>query len=149
MERINLVTFGCESSGFRRYGKGRLGAEISDAVSDFHLVCLLWNFIYASAGTGKDARLEDAVRTLVEIPMDTIYWGSRNSRRADLMRFKIGGIPSEQRPHYLLSRRNTAVMKWNGNPYGLDFGGHPRDEDDGAFWLLPYWMGRHHGFIED
>ena len=37
--------------------------------------------------------------------------------------------------------------KWNGNPYYPDSGGDGRYEDDGASWLLAYWMGRYHGFI--
>jgi hypothetical protein len=39
-------------------------------------------------------------------------------------------------------------MKWNGDPYELDGGGDGRQRDDGAFLLLPYWMGRYHRFIE-
>ena len=42
------------------------------------------------------------------------------------------------------------VMRWNGNPYQCD-GGTPdgRTEEDGSAWLLPYWMGRYHGFIAE
>jgi hypothetical protein len=39
-------------------------------------------------------------------------------------------------------------MKWNGNPYALDGGSDGRERDDGAFILLPYWMGRYHRFID-
>jgi hypothetical protein len=38
-------------------------------------------------------------------------------------------------------------MKWNGNPFRLDGGGGGRGEDDGAFFLLPYWLGRYHGYL--
>jgi len=38
-------------------------------------------------------------------------------------------------------------MKWNGNPYRIDGGNGGRSEDDGAFFLLPYWMGRYHKLI--
>ena len=34
------------------------------------------------------------------------------------------------------------MWKWNGNPYLLDGGFGGRSEDDGAYFLLPYWMGR-------
>ena len=34
-------------------------------------------------------------------------------------------------------------MKWNGNPFVVDGGDGGRSEDDGTFFLLPYWMGRH------
>jgi hypothetical protein len=38
-------------------------------------------------------------------------------------------------------------MKWNGNPFIVDGGGAGRSEDDGGFFLLPYWLGRYHGFL--
>jgi len=33
-------------------------------------------------------------------------------------------------------------------PYRLMAAGDGHGEDDGAFFLLPYWMGRHHGWVE-
>ena len=41
------------------------------------------------------------------------------------------------------------MSKWNGNPYNLDGGGDGRREDDGAYFLLPYWMGRHHRLLDE
>jgi hypothetical protein len=38
-------------------------------------------------------------------------------------------------------------MKWNGNPFRIDGGNLGRTEDDGAFFLLPYWMGRYLGLL--
>lgn len=46
-------------------------------------------------------------------------------------------LPPDERP----------VMKWNGNPFVVDGGNGGRAEDDGAFYLLPYWLGRHAGFL--
>jgi hypothetical protein len=43
-------------------------------------------------------------------------------------------LPPDERP----------VMKWNTNPFTLDGGGDPLREDDGATFLLPYWLGRYH-----
>jgi hypothetical protein len=40
-------------------------------------------------------------------------------------------------------------MKWNGNPFIVDGGNGGRGEDDGAFFLLPYWMGRYFGFVSE
>jgi hypothetical protein len=37
--------------------------------------------------------------------------------------------------------------RWNGNVYLPDDGGAGSSEDDGAAYLLPYWMARHHGFL--
>jgi len=48
-------------------------------------------------------------------------------------------LPADERP----------LGKWNSNPYRLDSSGEGRSEDDGAYFLLPYWMGRYYGFIEE
>ena len=47
-----------------------------------------------------------------------------------------------------ISIDERAVSKWNTNPYQLDGGGNGTGEDDGAFWLCPYWMGRYYKFIQ-
>jgi hypothetical protein len=39
------------------------------------------------------------------------------------------------------------VMKWNSNPFDIDGGSDGRGEDDGAAFLLPYWMGRCAGLL--
>jgi hypothetical protein len=46
-------------------------------------------------------------------------------------------LPPDERP----------VMKWNSNPFDVDGGSDGRGEDDGAAYLLPYWMGRYLGFL--
>jgi len=108
----------------------------------------LWNFIYA-AGTGsRNFDVEESIRTLQQIPMDLISWSVANSHRLDVPidpladRFRskqaLVSLPPDERP----------IMKWNGNPYRLDGGDGGRSEDDGAFFLLPYWMGRYHHLIE-
>jgi len=50
--------------------------------------------------------------------------------------------------HRVLPADERALMKWNVNPYALDTGQGGRSEEAGTFWLLPYWMGRHYGYIE-
>ncbi|NBO63785.1 MAG: hypothetical protein EBU88_02840 [Acidobacteria bacterium] len=40
-----------------------------------------------------------------------------------------------------------SMNKWNDNPYWLDGGYDGRREDDGSYFLLPYWMGRYHKLI--
>lgn len=106
----------------------------------------LWNFIYV-AHTGDIAALADGLRTLRELPADTIAWPVRNQHRADLTL-----DPTPDRHGYRQSTRvlpydELALTRWNGNPYVCD-GGDARREGDGVHYLLPYWMGRHHGWIE-
>ena len=40
------------------------------------------------------------------------------------------------------------VMRWNANPFVIDGGNGGYSEDDGAAFLLPYWMGRHHKLLK-
>jgi hypothetical protein len=107
----------------------------------------LWNFIYASGSGAKEFDRAESLRTLQEIPMDLIEWTVTNSHRLDVPidplsdRFKRGQalivLPYDELP----------MTKWNGNPYRLDGGNGGRSEDDGAYFLLPYWMGRYHKLI--
>ncbi len=46
-------------------------------------------------------------------------------------------LPPDERP----------VIKWNANPFAVDSAGGGRAEDDGAAFLLPYWLGRYLGFL--
>jgi len=109
----------------------------------------LWNFIYA-AGTGdEEFRLDEAIVTLQQIPMDLVKWTVVNSHRLD-----VPVNPGSDRFRRLqslvvLPYDELPVMKWNGNPYRLDGGNGGKSEDDGAFFLLPYWMGRFHGYITE
>jgi hypothetical protein len=109
----------------------------------------LWTFIYKTANPSAHLDLRPSVHTLYRIPIDLITWTVDNSHRADLEwesqpdRFRqpqsLTWLPPDERP----------VMKWNGNPFRPSGGNGGRSEDDGAFFLLPYWMGRHHKFIAE
>ena len=54
-------------------------------------------------------------------------------------------------------RRNVRVVPvderffefWNHNPYRLDVGGSGRNLGDGAVFLLPYYMGLYHKYLEN
>ncbi|MBX9603650.1 MAG: hypothetical protein K2X35_21770 [Bryobacteraceae bacterium] len=108
----------------------------------------LWTFIYMAGNPGAKIDLDSAVWVLQRIPLDLIAWDVKNSHRPDV-RMATGKdrhgrgealtfLPPDERP----------VMKWNGNPFVVDGGSGGRREDDGAFYLLPYWMGRYHGFLK-
>ena len=93
--------------------------------------------------------IADAIENLMEIPTDRRTWEQKNSHRADVelswRANRFGGkvltraLPADER----------CFQKWNGDPYTPDDGGDGRNEDDGAAYLLPYWMGRYHGFIAE
>ena len=107
----------------------------------------LWNFIYA-AGSGATAfDRAESIRTLQEIPMDTIRWDVRNSHRLDVPADPMSDRFDRRQALIVLPYDELPMWKWNGNPYNMDGGSGGRGEDDGAYFLLPYWMGRHHGLI--
>ncbi|MBI3696197.1 MAG: hypothetical protein HY238_15340 [Acidobacteria bacterium] len=106
----------------------------------------LWIFIYQQA-TGRRAHTADAVWSLARYPMDLITWTVNNAPRADITwtsepdRFKRAQIRE------LLPPDERRVHRWNTNVFSPDGGNGGRGEDDGAAFLLPYWMGRYHGFL--
>jgi hypothetical protein len=108
----------------------------------------LWNVIYA-AGTGaKEFDRAETIRTLREIPMDLVQWTVTNSVRADVPADPMSDRFKRRQALIVLPYDELPMSKWNGNPYNLDGGNEGRSEDDGAYFLLPYWMGRFHRLIE-
>jgi len=107
-------------------------------------------FYFAAATIDPDfVDIKTAVQYLRDTPTDRRQWKMVNSHRADIIwnpnlsrfgkRQLLQVLPPDE--------RNWA--KWNSNPYYPDGGGDGRVEDDGASWLLGYWMGRYHGFIDE
>ncbi len=107
----------------------------------------LWNFIYAAGSGSKEYERERALETLQRIPFDTISWTVKNSHRADLGIDPRRGRLGEKQTRRVVPPNERPVMKWNGSPFQSDGGEDGRSEDDGAFFLLPYWLGRYHTLI--
>jgi len=107
----------------------------------------LWNFIYAAGAGAGDYDAPAALETLERIPLDTVYWTVENSQREDLLRTPVAGRFGEQQSLRALPPNERGVMKWNGNPFQLNWLSAGRSEDDGAFFLLPYWLGRFHKLL--
>jgi hypothetical protein len=108
----------------------------------------LWNAIYA-AGTGaREFDRAESIRTLQEIPTDTIGWTVTNSQRQDVPIDSLSDRFGRKQALIVLPYDELPMSKWNGNPYMLDGGDGGRSEDDGAYFLLPYWMGRYHRLFE-
>ena len=107
-----------------------------------------FNFIYGAC-TGCPCDVEASVATLQEWPWELIDWEARGSHRHDVEVLTRNGISrSRKQLTHALPAAERRLMRWNGNPYQCD-GGTPdgRLEEDGSAWLLPYWMGRYHGFV--
>jgi hypothetical protein len=123
--------------------------------------CPLFNFIFVALDDGSrfqalrtrrvDSYLTDAVDTLKRIPIDRLDWAYRNGHRLDVVmlpersyRLRPGGhLASGQ----VLPIDERGLEHWNQDPWQLDGGGDGRTLTDGAGFLLPYYMGLHHGFI--
>ena len=100
--------------------------------------------------------LEESVETLRRLPLDRIDWAHRNSHRKDIVRLRTY-ISEDAEVRGAGHLRNGKVLPvdersfefWNHNPYRLDTGGAGHGLADGAVFLLPYYMGLYHRYIED
>lgn len=131
-----------------------------------------FNFAYAAYGRGQtfaDAFgptpvdpwagwFEDSMATLLGFPLDRANWAHHNSHRLDLMplsRQQVVDFTANDRTRRA-SRVNGKVLPveerhfnhWNTDPWRLDYGGDGRELASGTVFLLPYYMGLYHGFIE-
>jgi hypothetical protein len=110
----------------------------------------LWNYISAAGGAGRlTSRLrEQSVQTLDRIPVDMIEWSAHNSHRIDVKLRKSKDRFLHDQLAHVLAPDERPVEKWNSNPFRPDGGSDGRSEEDGAYFLLPYWMGRYHHWVE-
>jgi hypothetical protein len=107
-----------------------------------------FTFVYATVDPDY-ANIPGAIENLRQIPTDRRLWRQENSARADVMfapranrfgrRVLLQSLPVDE----------YCFDKWNADPFAPDGGGDGRVEDDGAAYLLPYWMGRFHGLIAE
>lgn len=107
-----------------------------------------YTFAYATIDP-MGADIAGAAENLMEIPTDRRWWDMKNSIRTDV---QISTMRNRFRQPVLtrvLPADEREFKKWNGDPYRADIAGDGRREDDGAAYLLPYWMGRFHGFITE
>jgi hypothetical protein len=106
------------------------------------------NCIYGAC-TGRPCDAESAAQWLRDAPLDLRGWTMTNSLRADVT-FDLQPDRSGRRQlTRALPPNETHVAKWNHNPYIPDGGSGGAREEDGAFWLLPYWMARYHGILRE
>jgi hypothetical protein len=49
----------------------------------------------------------------------------------------------------VLPVENRHFNHWNTNPWKLDYGGRGQQLASGTVFLLPYYMGLYHGFIQE
>jgi hypothetical protein len=127
-----------------------------------------FNFCYAGVNLGGQFKdpwgifnltpegpwLEQSVDTLERFPLDLVDWRLENSYRKDILplpEYRREGGDWEGRGYrtngYVLPIDERHFNHWNTDPWELNYGGNGHTLSDGATFLLPYYMGLHHGFI--
>ena len=163
----NLLAYSKESAWVPKW----LFAFHAYAVLEHPEMNPFFNFAYAAHGRGASYHnawgdyaiepwagwLDDSMATLRGFPLDRCNWGHRNSHRADLIRLPAQHSVDVYEPRQ--GRRGCRVNgkvlpveerhfnHWNTDPWDLDYGGDGRELASGTVFLLPYYMGLHHGFI--
>lgn len=109
--------------------------------------------------TPWDGWHSDSMTTLYGFPLDRLNWPHRNSHRLDIIQLpavKASDItePGAQRHRGLrvkgkvLPVENRHFGHWNTDPWRLDYGGAGDELAAGTVFLLPYYMGLYHGFLD-
>eukprot|EP01116_Phalansterium_solitarium_P014972 TRINITY_DN3293_c0_g2_i1.p2 TRINITY_DN3293_c0_g2~~TRINITY_DN3293_c0_g2_i1.p2 ORF type:complete len:654 (+),score=269.04 TRINITY_DN3293_c0_g2_i1:3242-5203(+) len=104
-----------------------------------------WNFIYGATGA-QDVDIAGSAWMLRTFPLDQIDWPFDNSNRLDVetdRNLSREGLPQLRT---LLPYDEIFMGRWNGSPFDPN-GGSGMSLMDGTAFLMPYWLGRYHGFI--
>ncbi len=96
--------------------------------------------------SGADANIDGAVAFLRDAPLDLIRWEVDNTKREDLRLVRSPELEHVQTDR-LPPPSERCTVRWDDNPWRAIQGDGGRTESDGVYWLLPYWMGRYHGFL--
>jgi hypothetical protein len=119
-------------------------------------VSSVWGFVSLKPWLGW---LDDAMATLHGFPLDRLNWPHRNGHRLDIVNLppvRSSDLDSLDRPRQRGHRINGKVLPvenrhfnhWNTDPWQLDYGGNGGELAAGTVFLLPYYMGLYHGYIE-
>lgn len=130
--------------------------------------CPWANFIYAACCMGKvridqwgttdltppKSSLEDAIETLKRYPLDLIYWPMSNAHRIDLVTLKehLGhepGTAGYRIDGYVFPIDERHEIRWGGDPYALMGSRNGTILETGLHFLVAYYIGLAHGFIEN
>ncbi len=101
-----------------------------------------------NAFRGKESRLERGVLFLRDNPLDLVRWRVDNSRREDLT-LTHKPILEDTETSRLVPPSERGIMRWDKNPWAAVQGDGGHTEASPTFWLLPYWMGRYYGYINE
>jgi hypothetical protein len=105
-----------------------------------------FDFTYGAC-VGKAPPLEAPVAGLRDASLDLVRWTVDNTRRADIGLVRTPEWEMVQTDR-LVPFSERGIIRWDENPWRAVQGDGGRTESDGVWWLLPYWMGRHYGYIQ-
>jgi hypothetical protein len=108
----------------------------------------MWNMI-AGALLEKDCDIKVAVEELQLYPMDLINWKMENKHRWDLECDQLVDRGGANQATIPIPTPEGNISRWNTNPRQFNSGGNGTQEEDGTYFLLPYWMGRYHKLIAE
>ncbi len=93
------------------------------------------------------AKVEDAIRTMKEIPRDLREITVDNSTRQDAI---DNGLDRHKRAQWdrVFPYDEIRKMWWNGNPYAKTEGGDPKNYGGPMFFSIAYWMLKYSGILE-
>jgi len=106
-----------------------------------------FDFVYGAL-SGRNPQPTVSVAALRDASLDLVRWRVDNSHREDLHLVRKPELESLQTSR-LPPLSERGVMRWDNNPWAAVQGDGGWSESSGAWWLLPYWMGRYYGFIAE
>lgn len=106
-----------------------------------------WHIATVATAFAGEIPVEDAVRTLQELSLDSRLWGYDNGHRKDAKKIVADRHGSAQFDR-VFPYDELRTMKWNSNPYSANDGGAGTEVLYGTPWLIAYWMLRYSGAIE-
>ncbi|MBI4574639.1 MAG: hypothetical protein HY722_00045 [Planctomycetes bacterium] len=108
----------------------------------------LCNVVYAAL-TRLDADRAQAARALERFPQDLRDHAVDNAWRADLTRRPVPDPLAGPLADPVLPPDERPLGTWSSNPRRLAGGDGGRTEEDGAWFLLAYWLARAHGVLAE
>jgi hypothetical protein len=111
--------------------------------------CPYWNVLYGAL-TGELCDIENAVKSLEEIPLDLVNWPVKNSHRPDIVwdsgQELFGGAPQLVAP---LPYDEKSLRNYDHNIFMPDGDDGMQLFDPSNIYLVPYWMARYYKLIEE
>ncbi len=101
---------------------------------------------------GSDYHYDRTMATLTQLPLDLIGYEMDNTHRLDIIHDPTPGAPSDKGWHYdgfALPIDERGHVRQDRDAFALHYSeGGGYSEQEGTFYLLPYYMALYHGYIK-